>query len=110
RFLISCGRAVVTKPGGHSKNVVLPAKLARMEGTPTRHRLIDSDDDFWGEGNAGSMEYDEDLSCISQITEQFNISAAGDSAKIASGDESVRGLAVASEILENLAGGEDDID
>jgi hypothetical protein len=59
-----------------------------MEGAPTRHRLIDSDDDFWGEGSAGIMEYDEGLSCISQITEQFNISAAGDSSGITSSDES----------------------
>ena len=56
------------------------------------------------------MEGDEGVSCISQIAEQFKISAAGDSAYIASGDESVRGLAVASEVVEILAGSEDDID
>ena len=100
---------MVTKSSGHSKNVVLPAKLARMEGAPTRHRLIDSDDDFWGEGSAGIMECDEGVSCISQIAEQFKISAAGNSAYIASGDESVRGLTVASEVLESLAGSEDDV-
>ena len=56
------------------------------------------------------MECDEGFGCIAQISEQFKISAAGDSAYIASGDESVRGLAVASEVFENLAGGENDID